>query len=88
MLLSSSSSPLFFLPLPLSLVQSVNHCAFVGSQRDGTAKMYKFKRFGDGGMNWETGIDIYPLLTLHIKWMANENPLYLTGNSIQCSVVT
>ena len=39
-----------------------------------------------GGMNWETGIDIYTLLC--IKYITKENPLYSTGNSTQCSVVT
>ena len=39
-----------------------------------------------GGMNWEIGIDIYTLLC--IKWVANENLLYSTGNSTQCSMVT
>ena len=39
-----------------------------------------------GGMNWETGINIYVLLC--IKLIINENLLYSTGNLIQCSVVT
>ena len=39
-------------------------------------------------MNWETGIDIYTLLILCIKYITNENLLYSTGNSTQCSVVT
>ena len=39
-------------------------------------------------MNWEIGIDIYTLLTLYIKEITNENLLYSTGNSTQCSVVT
>ena len=29
---------------------------------------------GDGGMNWETGIDMYTLIC--IKWIANKNLLY------------
>ena len=37
-------------------------------------------------VNWETGIDIYTLLC--IKQVTNENLLYSTGNSTQCSVVT
>ena len=37
------------------------------------------------GMYWEIGIDIYMLLILCI---INENLLYNTGNSTQCSVVT
>ena len=40
----------------------------------------------EGGMGWETGIDIYALLC--IKQTTNENILYVTGNSTQCSVVT
>ena len=39
-----------------------------------------------GGMNWKIGIDIYTLLC--IKQITNENLLYSTGNSTQCSVVT
>ena len=42
---------------------------------------------GDG-MNWEIGIDIYTLLVLGIKEITNENLLYSTGNSTQCSMVT
>ena len=38
------------------------------------------------GMNWEIGIDIYTLLG--IKKITNENLLYSTWNSTQCSVVT
>ena len=40
------------------------------------------------GRNWETGIDICPLLTLSMKWIITENLLYSTRNSPQCSVVT
>ena len=41
---------------------------------------------GSGGrMCWEIGIDIYTLLC--IKQVTNDNLLYSTGNSIQCSVV-
>jgi len=40
------------------------------------------------GMYWEIGIGIYTLLILCIKYMTNENLLYSTGNSTQCSVVT
>ena len=39
-------------------------------------------------MNWEIGIDIYKLLILCIKQITNENMLYSTGNSTQCSVMT
>ena len=38
------------------------------------------------GMNWEIGIYIYTLVC--IKQITNENLLYSTGNSTQCSVVT
>ena len=31
-------------------------------------------RGGGGGMNWETGIDIYTLIC--IKWITNKNLLY------------
>ena len=43
---------------------------------------------GSGGMNWETGVNIYKLLTLYIKKITNKTLLYSTGNSTQCSVVT
>ena len=36
----------------------------------------------------EIWIDIYTLLILCLKWITNENLLYSTGNSTQCSVVT
>ena len=39
-----------------------------------------------GGMNWETGIDIYTPLC--VKQVTNENLLYSTGNSTQYSDVT
>ena len=39
-------------------------------------------------MNWEIGTDIYKLLILFIKHITNENVLYSTGNSTQCSVMT
>ena len=38
---------------------------------------------GGGGMNWETGIDIYTLLWR--KQKTNENLLYSTGDSTECS---
>ena len=41
---------------------------------------------GEDGMNWEIGIDIYT--PLRIKQITNENLLYSTGNSTQCSVIT
>ena len=37
-------------------------------------------------MNWEIGIDIYTLLC--IKQVVNEDLIYSTGNSTQCSVTT
>ena len=37
-------------------------------------------------MNWETGVDIYTVLILHIKSM-NKDLVYSTGKSTQCSVV-
>ena len=42
---------------------------------------YQWGRAG-GGMNWETGMDIYTLLILCIKEITNENLLYSTGSSI------
>ena len=39
-------------------------------------------------MNWEIDTDIYILLILCIKQVTNENLLYSSGNSIQCSVMT
>ena len=38
------------------------------------------------GMNWEIGTDMYTPLC--IKQITNENLLYTSGNSTQCSVVT
>ena len=43
---------------------------------------------GEGGMNWETGIDICALLILYVKSITNENLLCNLGNPTQCSVVT
>ena len=40
------------------------------------------------GRNWGPGIDIYTLLILCIKYITDENMLYSTENSTQCSVVT
>ena len=40
----------------------------------------------ENGMNWEIRTDIYTLLG--IKQITNENLLYSTGSSTQCSVVT
>ena len=48
--------------------------------------MYTKER--EWGVNWEIGIDIYILSILCIKWITNENQLYSTENSTQCSVVT
>ena len=41
-----------------------------------------------GGMNWEIGIDIDTLLILCVSMRTNENLLYSSRNSTQCSVVT
>ena len=38
-------------------------------------------RGGGGGMNWETGIDMYTLMC--IKWMTNKNLLYKKINKIK-----
>ena len=40
----------------------------------------------EAGMNWETGVDIYTVLILHIKSMSKDL-VYSTGKSTQCSVV-
>ena len=40
---------------------------------------------GQGGTNWEIGIDVYTLLD--IKQITNKNLLYSTGNSTQYSVM-
>ena len=37
-------------------------------------------------MNWETWVDIYTALILHIKSMSKDL-VYSTGKSAQCSVV-
>ena len=37
---------------------------------------------GKKWMNWEIGIDIYTLQC--IKYITNENLLYITGNSVLC----
>ena len=39
-----------------------------------------------GGINWETGIDIYTLL--YIKQITNKDLLYSTVNSTQHSVMS
>ena len=36
---------------------------------------------GDGGMNWEIGIDIYTLIC--IKWITSKNLLYKKINKIK-----
>ena len=40
------------------------------------------------GVNWEIGVEIYVLVIICIKYIANENLLYSTGNSTECSVIT
>lgn len=47
--------------------------------------MDKGMKVGWDRMNWEIGIDIY--LLLYIKQKINENLLYSTGDSTQCSTV-
>ena len=42
---------------------------------------------GVGGRNWETGINMYAHVILCMKQITNENLLYGTGNSTQCSEV-
>ena len=64
----------------------------MGRETQNLKKVYKenklmyTNREEGGGMNWEMRIDIYTLLC--IKQITNENLLYSTGNSPQCSVVT
>ena len=41
---------------------------------------------GDGGTEWEFGIDMYTLL--YLKQIINKDLLYSTENSAQYSVVT
>ena len=43
-------------------------------------------RWESGGIDWETGIDIYTLL--YMKWVTNKDLLYSTGNSTHYSVMT
>ena len=45
-----------------------------------------FNRQVEGGMNRETGVDIYTVLILRIKSMSKD-VVYSTGKSTQCSVV-
>ena len=40
---------------------------------------YMDTKQGRGGMNWDTGMNIYTLLILHTKRVTNENLLYSTG---------
>ena len=40
------------------------------------------------GINWETGIDIYILLILYIKWINSKGLLYSTWSAIRSSVMT
>ena len=46
---------------------------------------YGYQGGSGGGINWETGIDIY---TLYIKQITNKDLLHSTGNFIQYSVMT
>ena len=40
---------------------------------------------GGGGMNWETGIDLYTLLILCVRQVTNKNLPYSIRSSTQCS---
>ena len=42
------------------------------------------KRESKSGMNWEIGTDIYTLLILCVKYITNENLLYIAQET-QCS---
>ena len=50
--------------------------------------MYVENKYIDTKKGKGIGIAIYTLLILCIKQITNEDLLYSTGNSIQCSVVT
>ena len=41
---------------------------------------------GQGGTDWEFGIEMYKLL--YLKWITNKDLLYSTENSAQYSVIT
>ena len=41
-----------------------------------------------GAKNWEMFIDIYTLLILCLRYITNENLLYSSGNSTECSRIT
>ena len=40
----------------------------------------------EGGIDWETGIDVYT--PLYLKQITNKGLLYSTGNSAQYSLIT
>ena len=82
-------------PMDCSLPGSSIHGIFWATVLEwGAKKRHRFReqtyRYqggrGGGGMSWEIGIDISTLLC--IKKVTNENLLYSTENSTQCSVVT
>ena len=58
----------------------------INRDTDVEKKLMVTKRRKRGGMNQESGTDIYTLLC--IKQITNENLVYGTGNSTRCSVVT
>ena len=58
----------------------------IETQTDMENKVWTPREEREGGMNWETGTDIYTLLC--IRQVTNENALDSTGNAIQCSVAT
>ena len=41
---------------------------------------------GKGGKDWEFGMDKHTLL--YLEWITNKDPLYCTGNSAQCYIIT
>ena len=47
---------------------------------------YGYQGVRGGGINWETGIDIYTVL--YRKYITNKDLLYSTGNSTQYCVMT
>ena len=48
--------------------------------------MFTRGKVGEGGIDWEFGIDMYTLL--HFKQITNKDLLYSTGNLAQYSVIT
>ena len=44
------------------------------------------RKDGEGGIDWEFGIDMYTLL--YLKWIINKDLLYNTGNSAKYYITT